>query len=294
MVVRRLSNIFIIIQEKEEDDIYEELADEQNRQNGGTLQGKKAGKRKQYIKNKPRKLNLKIFVRAGVSGLIYNFLLYGREDTFRYHTFPENEEDLGLGAKVLALCKSIPNPACSVVYFDNFFTSLELFKVLGEDYGISALVTITFSQVVCNKNNAYPLGHRNRYNKDSKERVSVPCPEIIKHYNAHMGGVDVADMLVALYRTELKGHRWYLPLVSQIIDICINNAWVLYKRDLLDKTPRRLIICLKQFRFSIHQSLTKFGPDKKKGDSENRAPLNVIRNPTELRLNADGEKIART
>ncbi|CAH4037435.1 unnamed protein product [Pieris brassicae] len=46
--------------------------------------GKKVGNRKQYIKSKPRKWNYKIFVRAGVSGFIYDFLVYGGEDTFRY------------------------------------------------------------------------------------------------------------------------------------------------------------------------------------------------------------------
>lgn len=61
------------------------------------------------------------------------FYCIGGKDTFRNYTFLENEEDLGLGANVvLALCKSFPKPACSVVYFDNFFTSLELVKVLGE------------------------------------------------------------------------------------------------------------------------------------------------------------------
>lgn len=172
---------------------------------------------------------------------------------------------MGLGAKVvLALCKSIKDPACSVVYFDNFFTSFELIKILREEYGIFSLGTIrsnrlrganenldtdkqlqkkkgrgSFSQVVCHENkvcvikwsdnkcvtvassyvDSYPVGQINRYNKNSKKREPVPCPEIIKHYNAHMGGVDLADMLIALYRTELKEHRWYLPVVSQIIDM---------------------------------------------------------------------------
>lgn len=294
--------------------------------------GTRAGNRKQYIKNKPRKWGFKIFVRAGVSGFIYDFLLYGGEDTFRFHTFPENEESLGLGAKVvLALCQSIPNPACSVVYFDNFFTSLELIKILRENYGIFSLGTIrgnrirgaeksldsdkklqkkgrgSFSQVVCNENkvcivkwsdnkcvtvassyvDSYPLGQINRYNKESKKREPVSCPEIIKHYNAHMGGVDLADMLVALYRTELKGHRWYLPLVSQVIDICVNNAWILYRRNLPDNSPKNQIIPLKKFRYSIYQSLTQFGRDKRKKDSENRAPSCIIRNPSEPRPNTD-------
>lgn len=57
-------------------------------------------------------------------------------------------------------------------------------------------------------------------------------PNIVKHYNAHMGGVDLADMLVALYRTEMKTRRWYMPIFSQIIDICVNNAWLLYRRGM--------------------------------------------------------------
>lgn len=48
-----------------------------------------------------------------------------------------------------------------------------------------------------------------RYNKDLKQRAAIPCPNIIKRYNAHMGEVGLADMLVALYRTEKKVHRWY-------------------------------------------------------------------------------------
>lgn len=44
--------------------------------------GKKVGNRKQYIKNKPRKWGFKIFVRAGTTGFVYDFLIYGGEDTF--------------------------------------------------------------------------------------------------------------------------------------------------------------------------------------------------------------------
>ncbi|XP_028173039.1 piggyBac transposable element-derived protein 3-like [Ostrinia furnacalis] len=139
--------------------------------------GKKAGNRKQYVKNKPKKWGYKIFVRAGISGFVYDFIIYGGEDTFRYDPLTPEESSFGLGAKiVLALCKNIPDRACSVVYFDNFFTSMELVNYLREQMGIFSLGTIrsnrlrgaenkllpdkvlkkkskgTYSQVVCNKN----------------------------------------------------------------------------------------------------------------------------------------------
>lgn len=92
--------------------------------------GKKAGSRRQYNPNKPCKWGFKNPVRAGVSGIIYDFMLYAGDDTFRNIQFQEEEERFGLGAKtVLALCKSIKNRA-SVVYFDNWFTSLELIHYL--------------------------------------------------------------------------------------------------------------------------------------------------------------------
>lgn len=96
------------------------------------------------------------------------------EDEVQFSPF---ESGFGLGAKVVvALCKSIPNQACSVAYFDNFFTSLELIHYLRHEMGIFSLGTIrsnrlrgaekqlladkalkkkprgSHSQVVCNSN----------------------------------------------------------------------------------------------------------------------------------------------
>ncbi|KAL0861407.1 hypothetical protein ABMA27_008951 [Loxostege sticticalis] len=88
--------------------------------------GKKAGSRKQYMKMKPSKWGFKMFARAGISGYICDFLLYGVDDTFRQCNFTDAERSLGLGAMVvLALCKSIHNKPGSTVFFDNFFTSFE-------------------------------------------------------------------------------------------------------------------------------------------------------------------------
>lgn len=105
--------------------------------------GTRAGNRKQYMPMKPRKWGMKMFVRAGSSGMIYDFVIYGGSDTFRQHQFSEHEESLGFGPKiVLALCQTIPDPPLTAVYFDNFFTTLELLCYLRDELGILGLGTI--------------------------------------------------------------------------------------------------------------------------------------------------------
>ncbi|KAF9405652.1 hypothetical protein HW555_013700 [Spodoptera exigua] len=70
--------------------------------------GRKAGSSKQYIQNKPKKWGFKNFVSAGVSGLIYDFVMYGGENTFRGYTFSDTEFGLGFGAQIaIALCQTI-------------------------------------------------------------------------------------------------------------------------------------------------------------------------------------------
>lgn len=69
-----------------------------------------------------------------------------------------------------------------------------------------------------------------RYDKNVKSRIDISCPKVIKECNTNMGSVDLADMLVSLYRTGIKSHRWYIAIFSQLLDICVNNSWILYRR----------------------------------------------------------------
>lgn len=73
------------------------------------------------MKNKPSKWCFKIFNRAGVSGIIFDFLVYGGVDTFRQHSFSEAEKLLGHAGKVvIALCSSIKEKPFSFVIFITF------------------------------------------------------------------------------------------------------------------------------------------------------------------------------
>ncbi|XP_065577565.1 piggyBac transposable element-derived protein 3-like [Artemia franciscana] len=51
-----------------------------------------------------------------------------------------------------------------------------------------------------------------RWNVKDKSRVKVSRPAIVYEYNRHMGGVDLADMLVEMCRTHLQTRKWYMRI----------------------------------------------------------------------------------
>ena len=54
---------------------------------------------------------------------------------------------------------------------------------------------------------------------------------MIKEYNKSMGGLDLNDMLISLYRVDIQTRkRWYLKIITHCVNICNVNAWLLYKR----------------------------------------------------------------
>ena len=94
-----------------------------------------------------------------------------------------------------------------------------------------------------------PMTKVTRYDRQVKKQVEVPCPNVIHQYNGKMGGIDKSDMLVHLYKTPMKARRWYMRLFGYVLDVCISNAWLLYKRDCASLKERAMP--LKNFRLDI-------------------------------------------
>ena len=47
-----------------------------------------------------------------------------------------------------------------------------------------------------------------RKEKDGR-KIKVPCPKVVRDYNARMGGVDMHDMQRKIYGTHRKNIKWW-------------------------------------------------------------------------------------
>ena len=108
--------------------------------------------------------------------------------------------------------------------------------------------------------NSTDMQNIQRLDRASKNHIQRAWPNVIKQYKNSIGGVDLADMLIALYRTEIKCKRWYLKILFQLIDISKGNGWLLYKRHCNElKTPKSKVINLLKFTSAIARAIIMAG-----------------------------------
>ena len=96
--------------------------------------------------------------------------------------------------------------------------------------------------------------------------------------------MDLADMLISLYRTNFRSKRWYLKVLFHCVDIAKVNAWILYRRHASQlKTKKKKQDSLLTFTTKISHALirsqscgkpnTPGRPPKRKSlDAENSTP----------------------
>jgi len=60
-----------------------------------------------------------------------------------------------------------------------------------------------------------------RWSVAQKDKVEVPRPSEIGQYNSYMGSIDLHDMLVELYRVNIRVRRFYLRIVYHLLDMCV-------------------------------------------------------------------------
>ena len=84
---------------------------------------------RQYNPKKPSKWGFKNLVRAGASGIIYDFYIYGGK--VEQDPVMDGFENLQKSAQVVArLCKDLPHHANHKLFFDNWFSTISLFICL--------------------------------------------------------------------------------------------------------------------------------------------------------------------
>ena len=163
---------------------------------------------------------------------------------------------------VAKLCVDLPRNVGHKVFFDNWFTTLDLMLYFKKE-GILAVGTIRGNRIqgcplagnkeiekgnrgdsgvmivkwlgnvfqfCSNFVGVCPMETTERWVKKHQTRKEIPCIQIVKAYNKSMGGVDLADMLISLYRVEVKTRRWYIKVFWHLVDVAKVNAWILYRR----------------------------------------------------------------
>lgn len=102
----------------------------------------------------------------------------------------------------------------------------------------------------------HPLTTMKRWDRKAKKFVDVHCPAAIVEYNANMGGVDLFDMLSAMYRIDHKSLKWYRRIFYWALNVACINSWILYKRHCTQlAVPRNECLDLLGFVAQVSQYL---------------------------------------
>ena len=223
---------------------------------------------KMFMKGKPVRFGFKLWVLASSGGYPYRVELYTGKNTGQSDN--SQTESLGLGGDVvLRLLDCLQAPQQHEVYFDNFFSSYGLITTLREK-GIRATGTVRDNRlkkcplpdnktadkanrgeywckasdgvlavkwkdnkavtVVTNHSGVTPLKKASRWSQKEKKKVQVTQPYLIHEYNQYMGGVDLVDGAVGVYRPALRWNKWYGTLVINTFGLLRVAAWQMHRR----------------------------------------------------------------
>ena len=222
---------------------------------------------RQYIKNKPTKWGIKLWVIAdSTNGYTYDFDVYAGKNA------GQEVSPNGLGYDVvMRLVSSLINQGYHL-YFDNYYTSVQLVQDL---FKLEILACGTTSE----NRRGFPLSMKNgkkwakgkergsmRWEReggclalqwldnrpvtmlstinsansfvlvDRKEKVNnkwcnikVRQPQAIHSYNQFMNGVNRSDQMLAQNSTLRKCMRWWKTLFFHKIDIAVVNSFILFQ-----------------------------------------------------------------
>lgn len=96
-------------------------------------------------------------------------------------------------------------------------------EVIAIRWNDNAIVT-----VLSNYAGHLPIHQVKRFDRKAKKMVNINQPHAIYSYNHTMGGVDLFDNAMNNYRITVRGKKWYWPLITNMIDAALVNAWKLH------------------------------------------------------------------
>ncbi|XP_043468349.1 piggyBac transposable element-derived protein 4-like [Leptopilina heterotoma] len=216
---------------------------------------------KQFMPAKPIKRGYKMWTRADESGFVSEFQMY---------TGKAESAEKQLGARVVKDLTRELVGGNHHVYFDNFFTGVDLLASLKRD-NIFACGTVRANRAKLPKNQQSNKKFEkvNRRQKDGS-LLPINCPVVSADYNKHMGYVDYSDRLLATYKIDRKSKRWWLRLFWHFLDLVVVNSFIIYKNQNTQPT-----LTLKQFRLQLVEQLVDRKLRTSKGRKRKQPEVNT-------------------
>lgn len=120
---------------------------------------------------------------------------------------------------------------------------------------------------------ADPVGNRFRWSKAKKKDVLVDIPYSVQNYNDNMGGTDRMDQNINAYRVSIRGKKWWWCLFTWMLDVAVQNAWLLARK----KNPKLTQLNFRRDLVMAYLLMHK-NPPKSAGRKPETAPgLNTLR-----------------
>lgn len=248
---------------------------------------------KQYVKNKPHKWGYKVFTRCGSSGIMYDFRIYTGKDTcndyglgFSSNIVMALTENIPVGQNFkiytdnwfssLQLSVALKQKGhwfLGTIRSDRMckcpLKSDKELQKLGRgsvDYRVETQNDIIllrwYDKKAINFISTYagidPADHCRRWNQSEKTHILVPRPYVVQQYNKFMGGVDLCDMLLELYRIDLRSTKWYMRIVYWCLNVSVVNSWLVYKRH-RQQRGQKIELTLIQWQAQIASALAMAG-----------------------------------
>ena len=209
---------------------------------------------KQYIPLKRARFGIKCFMLCEDSGYTYRFKIYTGKDNV-----PPPQGAFSVSERVVSdLIEPLLDKGYHL-YFDNWYTSITLFKFLFERSTLACgTIRINrkgFPEPV--KQAKLKRGEATSYRSNEllamkfKDKRDVPMlttvqneemvpgrrnaahqkPKCIADYNKYMGGVDRTDQLMQPYDMARKSLKWYKKLACHFLQLTMLNSFLLFKID---------------------------------------------------------------
>ena len=244
----------------------------------------------QYLKNKPHKWGFKVFTRAGSTGIMHDFEIYVGKGTCEEtglgfsgdivvaltENLPEHQnfkicfDNWFSSLQLVRTLKEKGMPCVGTIRSDRIgkcpLKDEKQLKQEGRgsyDQRVEKESNIAIVRWFDNRSVQFissyagvePVDNCQRWSQKDKCHVQVNRPNIVQEYNKNMGGVDLADMLIELYRIDLRSKKWYNRIVYWCLNVAVVNSWLLYKRHMKQK-GQKPVKTLLDFQTEIAYGLT--------------------------------------